>query len=219
MSIKSPALSQENLHPVHSATSYYVDVILPLAIARPYTYAVPEELVPEIKVGVRVEVQFGKSKLYTGLVMRVHQEAPVQQRTKPIISVIDEVPIVTEQQFKLWRWMASYYLCSLGEVMNAALPANFKLTSETRVTLGPLFHQDPALLSDKEYLIAEALSIQEELSIDDLQDILGQKTVYPIIRRLLDKRIARITRGDHMGRSYEYAEKSEIQYSLVGSRL
>ncbi len=182
-------MSQENLHPVHSATSYYVDVILPLAIARPYTYAVPEELVPEIKIGVRVEVQFGKSKLYTGLVMRVHQEAPVQQRTKPIISVIDEVPIVTEQQFKLWRWMASYYLCSLGEVMNAALPANFKLTSETRVTLGPLFHQDPALLSDKEYLIAEALSIQEELSIDDLQDILGQKTVYPIIRRLLDKRI------------------------------
>jgi len=182
-------LSKHALHPVRSASSYYVDVILPLAIGRPYTYHVPEELVVQVQVGVRVEVQFGKSKLYTGLVMNIHHQAPEQQQPKSIISIIDEQPIVNEQQFKLWRWIAAYYLCSLGEVMNAALPANFKLSSETRVTLGPLFHQDPALLNDKEYLLAEALSIQEELSIDDLQGILGQKTVYPIIRRLLDKRI------------------------------
>jgi primosomal protein N' (replication factor Y) len=180
---------QDSLHPVRTAASYYVDVILPLAIARAYTYWVPEELVTQVTPGIRVEVQFGKSKLYTGLVMRVHHEAPAQQKPKAIIGVIDELPIVTSHQFKLWKWIADYYICSLGEVMNAALPANFKLTSETRITLGPLFHQDPGLLDGKEYLVAEALSIQEELSIDDLQGILGQKTVYPILRRLLEKRI------------------------------
>ena len=182
-------MTQQELHPVQHASSYYAEVILPLAIAKPYTYWVPEHLLDELQVGMRVEIQFGKTKLYTGLVMELHQRAPEQQKPKPIISIIDDEPIVEEAQFRLWRWMASYYICSIGEVMNAALPANFKLSSETRITLGPLFHQDPELLSDKEYLIAEALSLQEELSINDLQDILGQKTVYPIIRRLLEKRI------------------------------
>ncbi|MCB0636849.1 MAG: primosomal protein N', partial [Lewinella sp.] len=161
-----------------------------MAIARPYTYFVPEEMVTELRPGMRVEVQFGKSRLYTGLVLRIHQEAPEQQKPKPVLSIIDEAPIATEQQFRLWQWMAGYYGCTLGEVMNAALPANFKLTSETRVTLGPLFDkEDHSQLNDKEYLIAEALTIQENLSIDDIQGILGQKTIYPVIRRLLDKRI------------------------------
>ena len=65
----------------------------------------------QIQVGVRVEVQFGKSKLYTGLVMKVHHQAPEQQQPKSIVSIIDEQPIVNEQQFKLWRWIAAYYLC------------------------------------------------------------------------------------------------------------
>lgn len=186
---KATNLSKNAFHPVPAAVNVYADVILPLAIARPYTYAVPEELLPELKTGMRVEVQFGKSRLYTGLVLRLHQEMPAHQKTKSVLSIIDEAPIVTDRQFELWRWMAAYYGCTLGEVMNAALPANFKLTSETRVTLGPLFHQDQSQLNDKEYLITEALTIQEELSIDDIQGILGHKTIYPIIRRLLDKRI------------------------------
>lgn len=167
----------------------FVDVILPLAIPRTYTYWVPEAWVPQVQQGVRVEVQFGKSRLYTGLVMRLHHELPTVHTPKPIISVIDEAPIVHPQQFAFWQWISSYYLSNLGDVMNAALPANFKLTSETRITLGPLYQDDPALLNDKEYLIVEALSVQAELSIEDIEGILGQKTVYPIIRALLDKRI------------------------------
>lgn len=182
-------MSNEQLHQVRPASSYYVDIILPLAIAKPYTYWVPEAFVSLIQIGIRVEVQFGKSKLYTGLILRIHQDAPDYQSPKEVISIIDEQPIVNEKQFKLWRWIAAYYGCSLGEVMHAALPANFKLTSETRITLGPLFNDKPEQLDDKEYLIAEALSIQEELSIKDIQGILDQKTVYPIIRKMLDKRI------------------------------
>ena len=182
-------MSNAKLHQVRPASSYYVDIILPLAIAKPYTYWVPEAFVSLIQVGIRVEVQFGKSKLYTGLILRIHQNAPDYQSPKEVISIIDEQPIVNEKQFKLWRWIAAYYGCSLGEVMHAALPANFKLTSETKITLGPLFNDEPEQLNDKEYLIAEALSIQEELSIKDIQGILDQKTVYPIIKKMLDKRI------------------------------
>ncbi len=182
-------MATPDFHPVPDSAALYVDVILPLAIGKAYSYWVPPELVPAIQEGIRVEVQFGKSKLYTGLVLRMHHKLPDNQKPKAIISVIDEEPIVSAKHFKLWAWMAAYYGCSLGEVMNAALPANFKLTSETRVTLGPLFHQDHTQLNDKEYLIAEALTFQEELSIDEIQDILNQKTVYPVVRRLLDKRV------------------------------
>lgn len=170
------------------ATATYAEVILPLALPKPFTYRVPEALVQEAAFGKRVEVQFGKSKRYSALIIGLKSEAPAHD-TKPIISVIDEAPIVTKAQIALWRWMADYYLCTLGEVMNAALPANLKLASETVVTLSPLFDRDFEGLNDQEYLIAEALTLQQELSIDDIRGILQRKSVYPLIRAMLDKRV------------------------------
>ncbi|MFN0175221.1 MAG: primosomal protein N', partial [Saprospiraceae bacterium] len=111
----------------------YADIILPLALPkRTYTYSVPESVAALVQTGVRVEVQFGKSKLYSGLVERVHSETP-DYSVKPILSVLDEVTVVTPQQFQLWDWMADYYCCTLGEVMSAALPGHLKLTSETKL--------------------------------------------------------------------------------------
>jgi len=177
-----------NLHP-DTATQTFVTVILPLAIPKPYTYSVPEYLIPELGFGKRVEVEFGKSKRYTALVMEEHRNAPDGYRPKDILSVIDDEPIINEKQLQLWQWMADYYVCTLGEVMNAALPAHLKLASETRLTLSPFFDKYFDGLDDKEYLIAEALTIQEEISIEDVRGILQQKTVYPLIRRMLDKKI------------------------------
>lgn len=145
-------------------------------------------MVASLQVGMRVEVQFGKNKLYSGLVLSLQNEEP-GYRAKPILSIIDEHPILFPDQLKMWQWMANYYCCTLGEVMMAALPAGMKLASETRITLSPLFDDNYEGFSDKEYMIAEALSIQEELSIGDIQDILGQKTVYPLINKLLDRKI------------------------------
>ncbi len=181
-------MEQYQLHPVE-ATQTYVTVILPIAVPKPYTYAVPEKLISQVKMGIRVEVQFGKNKLYTGLIIEVHQNAPESYRPKSIISIIDEEPIIQDIQLKFWKWISSYYCCTLGEVMNAALPANLKLTSETLITLAPLFNYDFTDLNDKEYLIAEALSIQNELPIEEVRKILDQKTVYPVIKSLLDKKI------------------------------
>ncbi|MEL7161802.1 MAG: DEAD/DEAH box helicase, partial [Bacteroidota bacterium] len=166
----------------------FADVILPLAIRQNYTFSVPEAYVPNLQTGLRVEVQFGRNKHYTGIVSKLYGKNP-GHKTKPILSVIDVEPVVTEKQLALWRWMASYYACTLGEVMNAGLPSHLKLTSETIITLGPLFSDDATQLDDQEYMIVEALTLQNQLSLKDVRDILQKKTVYPVIRRLLDRRI------------------------------
>ena len=156
---------------------------------KPYTYAIPEEFVALVKVGMRVEVQFGKSKLYSALILEIHQRKPENHKPKPILSLIDKEPIVTLNQLQLWKWMASYYACSLGEVMTAALPSSLRLASETRIILSPLFDDNYMGLNDNEFLITEALSIQNELSLEDVRKILNKKTIYPLIKSLLDKKI------------------------------
>jgi len=171
------------------AVRTFADVVLPLALPKPFTYVVPESLVGHLKFGMRVEVQFGRNRLYSGLVVALHQRSPQVKKPKPILALIDEVPILLPIQYKFWSWMAGYYGCTLGEVMHAALPAHLRLASETTITLSPLFEDDFSGLDDQEYLIAEALKIQKELSLQDVRGILQRKTVFPVIRRLMDKKI------------------------------
>jgi len=165
----------------------FADVILPLALPkRTYTYSVPESVASLLQPGVRVEVQFGRSKRYSGLVARVHHEKP-DYEVKPILSVLDEVTVVTAQQFRLWDWISDYYCCTLGEVMSAALPGHLKLTSETKLVFNKAFGDDFFELDADEYLIAEALQIQQEIIVEDARKILNKKTVFPVIQRLLNK--------------------------------
>ena len=181
-------MSQIPLHPVLSEATFAM-VIIPIAIPKAYTYLVPDDLVNELKFGMRVEVQFGKSKLYSGLVVDIHNNQPKEHKPKPIFSIIDNEPIISPQQFELWKWLAKYYCCTIGQVMNAALPAGLKLNSETTLTLSPVFDDNFEILNDSEYLIAEALTIQTELKIEDVRNILNRKTIYPIINKLLEKRV------------------------------
>ena len=166
----------------------FVNVILPLAIPQIYTYAVPDEWAAEVQEGVRVEVQFGKNRLYAALVQTVHQQPP-NYSTKSILSVLDNAPIINEKQLRFWHWIAQYYCCTIGEVMNAALPSGLRLGSETKVVLSEHFKEDYSALTDDEYLIAEALAVQNELSIDDLQQIIGRKSVHSLIQALLKKEV------------------------------
>jgi primosomal protein N' (replication factor Y) len=112
--------------------TYFVDVILPLSIPNTFTYRVPFELNSEIGIGIRVIVPFGKSKYYTAIIRKIHEEVPTKYTAKYIEGVLDLERIVTDQQFLLWDWISDYYLADLGDVMNAALPSNFKLASEIR---------------------------------------------------------------------------------------
>ncbi|MFI5171076.1 MAG: primosomal protein N' [Chitinophagales bacterium] len=167
----------------------YVDVILPFALEKNYTYSVPEELTPAIQPGMRAEVPFRK-KTYTGIIARVHSTKPAGYEVKQIIALPDHLHIVNKVQIDFWNWMADYYMCSTGEVMNAALPAPYKLGSETIIVLDQNAEIDPQKLDDKEYLVTEALSIQKELSLKDIQQILQLKTIQPVIKSLIEKGIA-----------------------------
>ncbi len=167
----------------------FAEIILPTRLPRPtFTYQIPPELAEKIQVGMRAEVNFGKNKLYSGIVAQLHDRKPDDiLRVKSINGLLDDAPVVTLAQLKLWAWIADYYCCTLGEVMAAALPAHLKLSSETTLVLNELYGEDFSELTDDEYLIGEALLIQKEITIDDVRAILNKKTVYPLLKSLLEK--------------------------------
>jgi primosomal protein N' (replication factor Y) (superfamily II helicase) len=167
----------------------FADIILPLAVDRTFTYRVPFELNELAQTGVRAVVPFGKSKLYTGLIIKVHEEVPKDYQAKYVEHILDETPIITGKQYQFWTWLSDYYMAPIGDVMNAALPGNFKLASETKIILHPDFERDTDHLDDREYLIVEALELQGELDIKEISEILQLKSIHPIIKGLIDKRI------------------------------
>lgn len=173
--------------------TYFVEVVLPLSISKTYTYRVPRALNNQIAVGKRAVVQFGKSRIYTSVIYAVSDKAPTLYEAKYVIDILDDTPIVNAQQLKLWEWIASYYMCTMGEVMQAALPSALKLASETRVILIKDAEYDKAELSDKEYLIIDALEIQPELKVNDVVKLLGQKSVFKLLKSLFDKGIIHIS--------------------------
>ena len=136
---------------------------------------------------MRVAVEFGKSKIYTALVYSIHETAPVGYEAKEIHQILDEAPIVNAIQLNLWQWIASYYMCTLGDVMRAALPNAFILESETIIVLNTDKIINDVDLKDDEFLVYEALQHQSSLKIHDISNILDKKTVLPVIKRLIDK--------------------------------
>ena len=177
-----------------SRATYFVDVILPLSVTNLYTYRVPFEWAESIAIGKRVVVQFGKGKLYSALVRRIHEIPPKQYVAKYIDSILDDHPIVNQKQFELWEWMCSYYMCNIGDVMVAALPGGLRLSSETKVVLNQAYKEQVLKkeLNDKEFLILDALEIRQVLTLNDVSDIIEQKIVYPIIKSLIEKGIVLI---------------------------
>lgn len=164
--------------------SKFVDVILPLALPRLYTYSVPEELGERTEVGKRVVVQFGKKKLYSAIVYKVHDQAPEKYQTKDILQVIDDYPIVNPTQIRFWEWMAEYYMCTLGEVMKAALPSGLKMESETFICRSG--NEDIELSANEEILLNH-LKDDSKVSIQDLVAALDLPNPMGIIKSLLDK--------------------------------
>jgi primosomal protein N' (replication factor Y) len=148
---------------------------------------VPDEWKDNVTFGIRVEVPVGSKKRYAGLVIGMNSDSPSHQTAKSILQPIDETPIITRPQLKLWRWISSYYACTLGEVMQAALPSALKMASQSRIVLTELVPDDKTILSNDEYLIVEALEEQSELSLKDVALILDQKTVLPLLKRMMGK--------------------------------
>ncbi|MGO1751577.1 MAG: replication restart helicase PriA [Psychroflexus sp.] len=169
----------------------YIDVILPLPLQDSFTYILQDEFAERVKVGMRVAVPFGKTKVYTAVVYKIHDNKPLHYEAKMIEDVIDEKPIVTHSQLQFFEWIASYYLCRLGEVLRAALPSAFLIESETVITRHPdaNLEQD---LTDEEVFLMDALEMQSALKTSDVMSILGKKTIFPSLNKMVEKNLIMI---------------------------
>ena len=180
---------------------FFAEVILPLSLAKTFTYRVSETEYNYIKKGMRVAVPFGKSKIYTALVIDTHQNQPTLYDAKEIHQILDEKPIVTEVQIAHWQWIASYYMCAIGDVYRGAMPSALLLESETTITQKTDVFVDESLLSDDEYLIYQALQQQSSLKIQDIIAILNKKNIFPVIQKLIDKNV--LVLQEEMQESYK----------------
>lgn len=179
-------MTQEGLE--FDTHTFFAEIILPVPIPKLFTYRVPAALNDVVKIGQRVIVQFGQKKILTGIISSLHQNPPTEYEAKYILELIDEKEVIGKHQFNLYQWMAGYYMCTLGEVINAALPSGLKLSSESMVQLNPSFNWDetPFDFSEKERILINRLK-QDTLSYTEIAKFLGTKSIYSLIRSMASK--------------------------------
>lgn len=186
---------------------YFADLILPLPLDNRFTYSLTEEEANFIQPGMRLAVPFGKNRIYTGIVVQVHQNPPEIYEAKPIHQILDEKPLLTKDQLNFWSWLATYYLCTEGEVMRAALPGAFLLESESIVKLSAEVDPDSEKLTDDEYLIVEALQRQSSMKIQEIEQLLDKKKVLPILNKLVGRQLIHLNQE-----IYEQFKPKEVRF-------
>ncbi len=171
-----------------NTNTFFAELILPVPIPRLFTYRVPAALNDLIRVGSRAIVQFGQKKILTGIVSSLHQHPPTGYEAKYILELVDEQEVIGPRQFSLYQWMADYYMCSLGEVINAALPSGLKLSSESMVQLNPSFQWEDTQFdfSEKERMLINRLQ-HDTLTYSEVAKFLGTKNLYSLLKSLTSK--------------------------------
>ena len=187
----------------------FVDVIVPLPIANTFTYSLPEAFEDQVEIGCRVVVPFGVKKYYTAIVVKKHNSAPEDYETKDISEVLDKTPVMLERQLAFWKWVAEYYLCTLGDVYKAALPSGMKLESETVVEYNPDFVADEPL-SPKEQRILDILCVDTEQCITQIERAGNIRNILPAIKSLMEKDAIRVK--EELKRNYK--PKTEVRVRL-----
>lgn len=165
----------------------YIDVILPLPVKGVFQYSYKSDI--ELEVGQRVIVQFGLKKLYTAIVFKKYENKTVDFKVKPIDSFINEKPLVNTKQLLFWDWVSKYYLCSLGDVMNAALPSSLKLASESKFLISPEFDGDVSLFENLELEIINLFVKSSEISLSNLTKKINKTIPYSVVNNLVRKEI------------------------------
>jgi len=163
----------------------YAEVVLPLAAGDSFTYGIPQALEENLRPGHRVIVQFGSRKVYSAIVWDIHTRSP-KEEPKQILGLLDQTRLIDESQQKFWEWLADYYICTLGEVMKAALPAGLKLESQTRIQFLDSFDYSGDI-SDYERVALEFIRNNPGARIDDLASVLKKRNPLPLIKSLVDK--------------------------------
>ena len=189
--------------------SRFVDIILPLNMPQALTYGIPHDWDELLLPGMRVEVALGRNKKYAGIILRLHEEAPEAYEVKPILSLLDDAPVVNDRQLRFWQWIAHYYACSPGEVMQAALPAHLKLIGETRLQWAPKNEDEIAWSYDAQPAV-DLLLARKTISISDLKSVIGRK-VTKVLNELLEAEVIII--NDSLEPTYK--RKTEKIISLM----
>ncbi len=170
----------------------YAEIILPLPLNSTFTYEIPTEFEPEIQVGSRVLVQFGKKKYYTGIVERTHGNDP-GYAVKPLMALLDAHPVLRYPQLKLWNWISEYYLCAVGDVYKAAVPTGLKPESETYVTLNSDFEAPEGVkLTERQAMVVMLLEERKRLRMSEIETELKIGNVTPMVSHLLELGIVNI---------------------------
>ena len=166
--------------------TFFADLILPIPVPKLFTYRVPREMAEILKIGARVIVPFGKNngRVFTAVIARLHNSPPTGYQARYITEVLDEYPLVTGYQLELFRWMADYYMCCVGDVMNIALPSGLKISSQSKVQANPDFDY-PELLTEFEVVLLAELKKQPALTYDELSRLAGAGTNVPALMKSL----------------------------------
>lgn len=168
----------------------FADVILPLFLEQNYTYFIPKHI-SNLQPGMRVIVQFGNRKFYSALVYKTHTNSP-KTDCKPIISVLDEQPIVNKEQIQLWEWIANYYQAKLGEIYKAAMPAGLKMESDSNISLNQESVDENAILGEKELQLINILQDSGAIKLQSLLKNTEIKNILSTIKSLQEKKIVNI---------------------------
>ena len=155
----------------------FCQVILPLHLPSSYTYRIPLELYDKIQAGVRVAVQFGKRKIYSGIVTEIHDRVPSVSSVKYVLEIIDTEPVITAKTLSFYEWVASYYMCYIGDVVTAAMPALMRLRSESKIIISPEFTAEIDGLTEKQLEILKIVDEKVNISIEELSSRFSEKGI------------------------------------------
>lgn len=192
----------------------YAQIVLPLNLKGSFTYKVSEELISEIQLGMRVLVPFGGKKIYTGIVFDLHDNAPENFVAKEVISILDDKPILPEEQISFWNWLSDYYLCSLGEIYRFAFPSSLKLESETYLKLKPGAVVDFGNLDVNEMYLIQALEVRQLINLTDIEAFIPKKDIIKTINSLIDLQYIEI--DEKIAEKYK---AKEVAYVRINSEV
>ncbi len=220
----------QSLFDSQERVTLFVDVILPVPVPNLFTYRVPLSLNDVIKVGARVVVQFGSSRVLTAIVSKIHHLPPQKYSAKYVLELLDEEPVVTTRQLELFRWTANYYMCTVGEVMNAALPSGLKISSESKIQYNPDFDANPLPLTEEEILLLDAVRQKQTLPYDEAVKMLGAKEVHKVVKSLTGKRAVilfeevrekyrpKVVKKVRLKRIYEHRDNLEALFKILDAK-
>ena len=190
----------------------FASVILPLALPGTFTYEIPDEFSSSAQCGMRVLVNFGKKKIYTGIIVGIDEQEKTnaEYSIKPIYALLDDTPFITESQLKLWNWMSSYYCCTIGEVLAAAIPSILLPTSESKysVAASPTSNE---ILVKNDLAVYNALALSHVSTLNEIIDCTNIRNPLPVLQRLVARGL--VTDEQVIAKQYKPIERNYVLFS------